>query len=104
MRNRFRLRENFYSPYFRFCSAFTNWHICYMPLRAEDGNFEKNYLKKVRADYRKAERSRRLRLEQARRNRTLRTRVAMQQIKNEDGNEYDSGSSSGNSAVRTAEV
>ena len=75
MRNRYRLRESFYYACFQFCASFTNWHVQNVPLCAEDGEFEQNYRRKLRADFGRAAANRRRRANEARNNRMIRIRA-----------------------------
>ena len=79
MRNRYRLRESFYYSCFRFCAAFTNWHIHNMPLRSEDGDFEDNYRRKLQADFAKAAKNRKQRANEARMNRMVCIRASVEE-------------------------
>ena len=84
-----------FRPLFKFCTAFTNCHIDKVPLRADDGEFEDKYLRKLRSDHVTAEQNRRAQQTQARRRRMM--RISGPDVGNNKGNHDDDTSSSGSS-------
>ena len=58
MRTCYKLKQDMYNPFFRFCCALTNWHLTFLPLRAEDGNFEENYILMLREQQKQAQKRR----------------------------------------------
>ena len=54
----FCLCNNMYGVYMGLCLALTNYHVSLMPLRSEDGDIEKNYVRRLQDQYRVKERKR----------------------------------------------
>ena len=54
----FRLRDDMYTLYMHLCFALTNYHILLMPLRAEDGDIEKNYVCRLQDQFSISEKKR----------------------------------------------
>lgn len=80
---RYRLEDDMYGKYMQFCFGLTNYHVSLLPLRADDGDVERNYYARLRDRYEVATAKRKAQQDKSRRRHKARRLVAMATANND---------------------